>query len=226
MLYQDNDFIIVDKKAKQFVHPMPGVPESKDCLLYEYRDLLGHYLYAVNRLDRPVSGLVILAKRPEVVDHFKNIWHSDQVQKKYLCLHHGHLTHSGQFDSSLSKRGAFKSVNKEVKQEALTLYDPIEFFPDLFCTFTEVEIKTGRYHQIRRHFRKAVMPIVGDSKHGKGRINRLFKEDFNLDQIFLHGHSLEFSHPVGENFISVKSELPTNLEQVLEKLRTHSQYRD
>lgn len=219
ILYEDDDLIAVSKPAKLFVHPMPGEKDSRKCLLFEARDYVGEHVYAINRLDRPVSGICLLAKNPSIVGLVQQNWHNESTRKKYLCLHRGELKSEGVFNSSLSKRGAYKSVNKEIKQEALTLYRPKEFFPKEFCTFSEVEIKTGRYHQIRRHFRKAVMPIIGDRTHGKGVVNRHFESNYGLDQIFLHSYELEFIHPYSKEGIKLNSPLPLALENVLRQLR-------
>ncbi len=219
ILMEDEYFLAVEKPAKQFVHPMPGERESKDCLLFNVRDHINCHAYAINRLDRPVSGIVLFAKNPEVVTAFQNIWHDDTTHKKYLCLHRGKLETAGFFDSPLSKKGAYKSRdNKELKQEALTLYQAIEHFPHEFCTYTQVEIKTGRYHQIRRHFRKAIMPIIGDRKHGKGVVNKHFEDKYSLDQIFLHCHELSLVHPYTDKKIYITNALPDNLKAVLKKI--------
>lgn len=220
ILYQDQSIVIANKKANQFVHPISGDPESKDCLLFELRDHLGIHLYPINRLDRPVSGITLFANRPEIVTEFQTIWHDENTRKKYLCLHRGKLESEGRFDSPLSKKGIFKNDSQELKQSALTLYHPIEYFPSEFCTFTEVEIKTGRYHQIRRHFRKAVMPIIGDRKHGKGKVNNHFVERYHLNQIFLHCHYFECIHPITSERLELHCPLPENLSTVLSKLQS------
>ncbi len=217
-LYEDEFLIIVNKKAKQWIHPMPGERGSKNCLLFDVRDHLKSRVYAINRLDRPVSGICLFAKNPGVVRDFQEIWHEDTTLKKYLCLHRGKLQAAGKFNSSLSKQSVFKAEKSEERQEALTLYKPLTYFEKEFCTYTEVEIKTGRYHQIRRHFRKAVMPLIGDRKHGKGKINRHFEEVYGLDRIFLHCHQVNFQHPICHKQINIDSPLPENLQNVLKLL--------
>jgi tRNA pseudouridine65 synthase len=219
ILFEDEHIIAVCKESKRFVHPMPGERESKNCVLFDVRDHLNKHVYPINRLDRPVSGVVLFAKAPEVVTRFQEIWHMPSTQKKYKCLHRGKLEQAGVFNSALTKKGSFSSVKSSIKQDAITLYDPKHFFKDHFCTYTEVEIKTGRYHQIRRHFRKSVMPIIGDRTHGKGPVNRYFEEKFGLNQIFLHSCQLRFVHPFTTSDILIESEIPENLLCVLSKLK-------
>ncbi|MBD64805.1 MAG: hypothetical protein CME62_06335 [Halobacteriovoraceae bacterium] len=219
ILFEDKYVIAVTKPAKQFVHPMQGEADSKDCLLFSVRDHIQTKLWPINRLDRPVSGIVLFAKSPEIVTKFQDIWHLDSTQKKYTCLHRGLLEESGVFNSPLSKRSVNKEIHKDIKQEALTLYNPLQVFKHEFCTLTEVEIKTGRYHQIRRHFRKAVMPIIGDRKHGKGVVNNHFLEIYGLDRIFLHAKELIFIHPYTSHPIHISCTLPIELLSVLKKLK-------
>lgn len=218
ILFEDEFVIGVNKSCKQFIHPMAGEKESKDCLLFEVRDHLNKFVYPINRLDRPVSGIVLFGKAPEIVTQFQDIWHDTSTKKSYLCLHRGLLESPGVFDSPLSKRGAYKSVNKEIKQPAITRYTPLKIFKKEFCTFSQVEIKTGRYHQIRRHFRKAIMPIIGDTKHGKGKVNHHFRSEYDLNRIFLHSSQFECVHPVHKKILNIKCPIPQELEDVLEKL--------
>ncbi len=217
-LYQDEFLIAVSKKPKQWIHPMPGERSSKNCLLFDVRNSLGQYVYAINRLDRPVSGICLFAKSPEVVRDFQEIWHYPSTLKQYKCLHRGKLEGSGEFNSSLSKQGVFKTDKSDIRQEALTLYKALSYFEKEFCTFTEVKIKTGRYHQIRRHFRKAIMPLIGDRKHGKGSVNRHFEKVYGLDRLFLHCDRIEFQHPLLDEKIIIKEDLPDNLKAVLQQL--------
>jgi tRNA pseudouridine65 synthase len=218
LLYEDEYYAAVEKTAGLFVHPMPGEKESRDCLLFQLRDQLGMFLYPVNRLDRPVSGIVLFAKKPEWVTAIQQRWHEPETQKHYLCLNRGKLESCGQFDRPLSKRGAFKKKKGE-PQEALTLYDPIKYYPEYFCTYTKIEIKTGRYHQIRRHFRQEVKPLIGDRTHGKGEVNNRFLKEFGLKQIFLHATQLDFIHPITNQPVKIFSSLPSELANILEKLK-------
>lgn len=218
--FEDEWIIAVEKPAKLFVHPMPGEKDSKNCLLFQVRDHVGKHVYAINRLDRPVSGIVIFAKDATIVSAFQTIWHAQTTIKKYLCLHRGKIHLPGKFDSELSKQGVFKQESKkELKQVALTFYSPIQYFPQEFCTYTEVEIKTGRYHQIRRHFRKAIMPLIGDRKHGKGVVNQHFQQKYELDRLFLHCTKLAFTHPLSQQYIELNSKLPSELSAVLNSMR-------
>jgi tRNA pseudouridine65 synthase len=221
--FEDQYYIVVEKTAKQFIHPMPREKESKDCLLFDVRNHLESKVYPVHRLDRAVSGIVIFAKIPKAVTKIQDIWKADSTHKKYLCLNRGKIEQSGKYDETLSKSGVNRSdIKKDVKQDALTLYNPIEYFHHEFCTYTEVEIKTGRFHQIRRHFRKDIKPLIGDRKHGKGKVNNHFADHYGMNRIFLHCHELEFIHPYTGEKILISSPLPEVLNNVIIQLRANN----
>jgi tRNA pseudouridine65 synthase len=223
ILYEDDDVIAVNKPGNVFIHPMKEDRSSKENnLLYQVRDYHGEFVYAINRLDRPVSGIALFAKENESVSIMQNIWHDNTTHKKYLAMCLGEIKEAGKFDSPLSKmdissKGSNNNQEKEY-QEALTLYKPIEFFEKTRTTFMEVEILTGRYHQIRRHFRKAVHPLIGDRKHGKGPINNLFRDDYGLEQIFLHCHCLQYVCPWSKTHVEINCSLPEKLQSILTQL--------
>lgn len=218
ILFENEKIIAVEKPANVFIHPMKEDPSSKENnLLYQVRDHLDQYVYAVNRLDRPVSGIVLFTKNNEVVSSLQDIWHADETKKIYLGMCLGEINEAGKFDSPLSKMDS--SAKEKVYQDALTLYRPLEFFRSVRTTYLEIEIRTGRYHQIRRHFRKAVHPLIGDRKHGKGPINKLFHDNYGLEQLFLHCHKLVFLSPWNNQQITIDCPLPKRLSEILEHIK-------
>lgn len=218
ILFEDENLIAVEKLAGEFIHPMNGERESKsNNLLFRVRDHLDQQVYLVNRLDRPVSGIVLLTKSSEFIKLVQEKWSDKETIKKYLALCLGEVKNAGTFDSPLKKLDSFQ--NEEVYQEAITHYEPIQFFQKVRATFLEIQIDTGRHHQIRRHFRKAIHPLIGDRKHGKGKINNQFHSEYGLNQLFLHSHRLEFPHPLSGAKIQIHCELNENLKNVLDQIR-------
>lgn len=210
ILFENNHYIAANKPSGLFVHPYKAESNIRECLLKEVRDYVGEYVYPIHRLDRPVSGVVLFAKKSEAVSPLKDTWHSDNVIKKYTALVKGVLSESGQIDFSLQNE-------QKVKQECLTLYKPIEVFE--YNTLLEVEIKTGRRHQIRRHLSRSMHQIIGDTAHGKGKVNKLFRDQYKLNRIFLHAHYLKFKEPFSGEDIEINCQLPNELTQVIEMLR-------
>lgn len=170
-------------------------------------------VYPVNRIDKPVSGIVVFAKLPEGHRLLQENWPKDSTEKTYLTLCKGRLEFEGQFDFPL------KNLNNKSlpPKESLSLYYPLELFNNY--TYLSVVIKTGRKHQIRRQFSRRCHNLVGDSTYGKGVINTLFRKEFGLNQIFLHAHKLSFEHPYSKKSIEILCPLPDSLGEILEKLR-------
>lgn len=218
ILYEDQELIAVEKDAGVFIHPMKEDPSSKENnLLFQVRDYLQQFVYAINRLDRPVSGIVLFSKQQELVARVQEQWHSPKTKKFYTALCMGEILEAGQFDSPLGKMDS--NGKEKVYQEALTHYFPQIYFKNEHVTLLKVQIFTGRYHQIRRHFRKAVKPLIGDRKHGKGPINNHFESVYGLKQIFLHCHRLELEHPVTKELLEINCKLPAALDYVLLKMK-------
>lgn len=208
VLYRDDHYIVVSKPSGMMVHPYEKMP-NETCLmkLVKYQTKL--YLYPVHRLDRPVSGIVIFGLTSEATAKIKEHWGREDFLKEYLTLCRGTIADSGEFDFELSDE-------KGKKQEARTLYWPLQSLGGRF-TLCKVRILTGRLHQIRRHFNRALHNIVGDTIYGKGRINQEFRDQYNLHRTFLHCYHLRWFHPYRNEFIDIFDELPRDLQNVLEK---------
>ncbi len=211
ILFEDEHFIAVHKKSGLLVHPSDECRQDKVNLLFQVRDHLGHYVYAINRIDRGVSGIVLFGKYAEIVPQLQEYWHTDKVSKKYLALAHGDLEDEGRFDFELGD-------HNKVRKEALTVYRRLEQFKS--SSYVEVEIFTGRYHQIRRHFSRRMHALLGDRKYGKKKWNDEYLEKYQLERIFLHAHSLSFQHPLTEQMIEVSDVLPEDLQRTLSLLRS------
>ena len=206
ILHSDESICVINKESGHVVHKTRGA-EGSPLILQNLRDQIGKHVYPVHRLDRGTSGCMVFALSSEVASSLQNSLREGQKKYQALCL--GHLPAEGQFDRELT------GENK-VKQPALTQFRVLQNYKEY--SLLELEIFTGRKHQIRRHLSFEGHHIIGDINHGKGWLNRKFREDFNFRRLFLHCHELAFLHPVsGEKIIS-RSPLPTELEELLTKL--------
>lgn len=208
--FQNQDIIIVEKPPHLLVHPNKKLNNDPHSLLDLVRDQTGMYLYPVHRIDRPVSGIVVFALKPKIASHLGENWSGDDVRKRYLTLVRGEYTEEGKLDFPL------KHPTNGKYQEALTLYTPIIQFRG--ATLLSVEIKTGRFHQIRRHFARSVNHVLGDRTHGKGKYNNFYLENYQLERLFLHSHELILGEKLFGQEIKVVSPLPPDLQNVLDKL--------
>lgn len=213
ILFEDEDILIVNKPPFMMVHPWRGGPRGEPSLMNVVKEQTGHYLYPVHRLDRQTSGAVLFALRSEVVTFYKDRWHSDEVQKKYVTLASGALPVAGYYDNSLRNQ-------KGIKQPCKTTFQPLAYFnhPDFPATLCDVAIETGRKHQIRRHFSRHMKNLVGDTRYGKGKINDFFREYYGLQRLFLHAHYLRLPHPTKSERVEVNAPLSPDLEKMLLEL--------
>lgn len=210
ILYEDEQLLIVNKPPFMMVHPWRGGPRGETSLMTVLKEQTGHWLYPVHRLDRQTSGVVLFALQSEVVTFFKDRWHSEEIEKRYLTLASGALPVAGTYDNSLRNK-------KGIKQEATTLFQPMAFFdhPLFPATLCDVTIKTGRKHQIRRHFSRHMKNIIGDTRYGKGKINDFFREFYNLERLFLHAHYLRLPHPSKSERLEIRAPISPDLDATL-----------
>ncbi|MDP3741075.1 MAG: RNA pseudouridine synthase [bacterium] len=174
----------------------------------------------VHRLDKQTSGLLIVAKTQIGFEYLSKLFRERQITKEYLALVYGQLPKHGVIDDPLTKigqRGVSKVRVDEEGKEAVTEYWQMQEYQrglDQF-TFVKVKLHTGRTHQIRVHFAHSRHPVMGDDLYGKPE-SQLLKGI--LERQFLHASRLEFKLQDG-TWLEVESELPSDLNQVLEGLQ-------
>lgn len=211
ILYHDQNIVVLNKQAGLLVHPFKRHTHDRYTLMSLTRNKLDHFVYPVHRLDRSVSGVVVMGLSNEVVRPIQEMWHHEETLKEYIALVRGSIDDVGVIDTPLADENG-------IKKDSLTKYEVLERFGDL--ALVKVHIATGRKHQIRRHFNHIVVPVVGDTEHGKGDVNLFFREHFGFDRIFLHHHKLVLKNPFGDGALEFKAELPKELEVILERLRS------
>lgn len=167
----------------------------------------------VHRIDKDTSGLVIIAKNDkahiDISDQIKN----REVKKTYLALVRGNIKENEAVINMpigrSSKDRKKMAVDKKGK-EAITEFKVLKRFDGF--TYIEVNIKTGRTHQIRVHMAEIGYPIVGDEVYSNGR------NPFNIKGQMLHAKELEFVHPTTKKIVKFEAPLPEYFENILEKL--------
>ena len=217
IIYEDNDLLVVDKPAGLPIHPAPGhyshtlvnamlaylphLPESDDSLRPGI----------VHRLDKDVSGVMVVAKNSVAQVSLINQFKSHTVVKAYLALVKGHLTpDEGVIEAPIGRDPRHRKRMAVVAEgkEARTQYSVIKHVGDY--TLVEVRPETGRTHQIRVHLSAIGYPVVGDSVYG-------VKSPY-LSRPFLHACRLGFLSPSTTEYVEFTSNLPPDLEQALENL--------
>ena len=238
IIYEDNDLLVLNKKADISMHPGAG---NKDKTLVNalinYKKRLSNINGElrpgiVHRIDKDTSGLVVIAKNNFIHENLSNQFSEHTIERKYQTLVWGKLRPSNGRIETLIKRSSknrqLMSVSLSRGKNSITNYKTLEIFEkETIPTFSLVECKleTGRTHQIRVHMSYKGNNIVGDQKYKKKfrkikNINKdLEKKIKNLDRQFLHAVSLGFIHPTKNKRMNFKSKLPNELENILKNLR-------
>lgn len=206
ILYWDKHYIAVTKPSGILVHPYETQDKDRRHLMRSLKKQTDLYLHPVNRLDKPVSGVVLFALSPLATKEIKDIWNTDAVEKKYITLCKGVVDDEGEFNYPLkNEQGTI--------QEAHTFYKKIKDNGEY--SLVDVKIGTGRMHQIRRHFSRRMFNLVGDTKYGKARYNDYYRQKYKLYRLFLHSYELRFHHPFENKWVTIKSAIPPELEQII-----------
>jgi 23S rRNA pseudouridine1911/1915/1917 synthase len=178
----------------------------------------------VHRLDVGTSGLIVVAKTDRAHLNLAEQFESRSVTKSYIALVYGVLNEdSGNIEAPIGRdpRNRVKMAVTRGGRQATTLYRVAERFDEF--TLLDVEIKTGRTHQIRVHLAHIKHPVVADSTYGGGRANSIKSAKLRaavarLDRPFLHAARLGFSHPVTGDRMEFSAPLPGKLRAFLEQI--------
>lgn len=209
VIYEDNHLLVVNKAAEL---PTMGVAEDRESLLTVAKEYIAEkydkpgnvYLGIVSRLDAPVTGLVLLARTSKAAARLSEAFRTRQVRKIYLAVVAGRPAEdAGVLEHYLRKDERHRKVHvthagAEGAQQARLSYRLLGAAGGL--SLLEIELDTGRKHQIRVQLAKIGCPIVGDRKYGGS-------EDFSPG-IALHSYRAEFEHPVRREPMELKARLP------------------
>jgi len=211
-IYEDNDYVAIDKPPGHHVHPPENsrwkVPKELVCL-YWVRDQLGHYVYPIHRLDAATGGLVLFGKNPEAARKIQELIQSKTISKNYVTVARGYTPDFGIIETPLLSDSSdlmlpsltqFTTLSKiELNHSVSKIHSTTRY------SLLKTEPKTGRYHQIRRHLASLSHPIIGDIKHGDSRHNRFFREQLKVSGLLLHSFEISFVQPFTGDLIKIKT---------------------
>ena len=227
VLYEDDAILVCNKPAGLAIHPGSGI--TGDTLVDQARAYLERQGLKIaegefkpspaHRLDRDTSGVVVVSKTRQAMVRLTEIFTEGEAHKQYLTLAKGRFQKErGSIDLRLSEHQQTAN-SKEARgvnmQDALTHWKKLAGGPE--ATLLEVEIETGRTHQIRRHLAAIGHPVVGDSKYGDFPFNRQSARTLGLKRMFLHSLQLSLAHPLTKKQLVFRAPLPAELEEVLPK---------
>ena len=228
ILYQDEHLVVVNKPSGLLVHKSPIDKRETQFALQLVRDQIGQYVYPVHRLDKPTSGVLIFALSSEVARLLSEAFQSHEIQKEYLAVVRGYTEEKALIDYDLKvildkKADKDRTQNKE-PQEAQTYYKSlakvelpyaVSRYPVARYSLLRLLPKTGRKHQLRRHMKHILHPIVGDTKYGRNEHNTLFREKFDCHRLLLHASKISFIHPVTKKEMLIEAGFDEVFERVL-----------
>lgn len=237
-LYEDADIAVVLKPAGMVVHPAPGHRSGTlvNALLHHLKGRLSGVSGVerpglVHRIDKDVSGLLLIAKTDEAHRGLQALFKSRKVDKRYLALVWGRLrTNEGRFDGPIARHPTFRRRMAVAPsgwgKPALTVYRVLERLGRA-ATLLDVDLRTGRSHQIRVHFSHAGHPLVGDNTYGgsaaRGATATLRDAVLAFPRIALHAWRLTFRHPTTGRNLSFEAPVPEEFLRLLAAMRREAE---
>ena len=232
VLHEDEHLLVIDKPAGVAVHPGAGISSGTVVhgLLHQVRGLVGIggelRPGIVHRLDKETSGCLVVAKSEPALRGLQAEFKSRRVEKRYLALVHGAPADAGEFDTFHGRhpvdRKRFSSRVREGRR-ALTRFRVLARGGG--AALVEVELLTGRTHQIRAHFADAGFPLLGDELYGARRREARMRPDAParcasaaLGRQALHAAVLGFTHPVTGAPVRCQAPLPADFRAALREL--------
>jgi 23S rRNA pseudouridine1911/1915/1917 synthase len=222
IVYQDQDVAVINKPQGMVVHPSAGHPNGTlvNALLYHIKDLSSINDVVrpgiVHRIDKDTSGLLMIAKNDQAHESLAKQLKDKTSLRKYVALVHGNISHEkGTITAPIGRSKVNRKMQavQEDGKPAVTHFTVLERF-DQF-TLVELQLETGRTHQIRVHMQYIGFPLAGDPVYGP-------KKTLKGNGQFLHAKLLGFTHPrTGESMV-FEAPLPELFEETLKKLRKNN----
>ena len=210
IVFEDNHILIINKKAGQLSQSdktgdISILDLCKSYIKKKYNKNGNVFLGLVNRIDRPTSGLLILAKTSKCLERMNKILRLREIKKTYFAIiEKGSIDNSGKLVDYLKKNEKKNKsfiVNKKIKgsKKSILTYELIRKLNNYYVI--KINIETGRHHQIRAQLSNINCSIKGDVKYGAKRANN----DFS---ICLHSSILEFTHPTTKKELKIEAKFP------------------
>lgn len=236
IIYEDDNILIINKPAGVLTHSASSnekyyednIVDSMIAYLVnkgEFRFKKGQSFTpsVANRLDRNTSGLLIGAKNYTAIKEINKAQRLDNIEKYYYTIVKGYIKNGAHEEAELSKLENKKNqvrinTSNENSKKIITEYKPI--ISGKNYSLLEINLITGRTHQIRSHLSYLNMPIIGDRKYGDNKINKYFREKYKINNQVLHCYKLVFKNLNGElsylNNRIFETDIPYNMKKIID----------
>ncbi|MEW5781619.1 MAG: RluA family pseudouridine synthase [Pseudomonadota bacterium] len=223
VVYEDEALLVVDKPAGVAVHGGSGVDFGVIEQLRRARPQ-AKFLELAHRLDRETSGLLVIGKKRSALTKLHDLFREGGIEKRYLALVKGHWRDKLRnvrlpLHKYLTPEGERRVRVDESGKPAHSVVRLVDRFQTAWGEFSllEIELKSGRTHQIRVHLAHLGHPILGDEKYGDFALNKTLQKA-GLKRMFLHAASLRLPHPVSGERLALASPLPAELENFMKRI--------
>jgi 23S rRNA pseudouridine1911/1915/1917 synthase len=247
IVYEDESLIILNKQSGIVVHPGYGNYSGTlvNGLVYHFKDLPLNKNNEiprpglVHRLDKNTTGLMVVAKTEHALTHLSKQFYDRTIERRYNAIAWGDITESGTITGNVGRSLRDRKVmtvfeDPEMGKHAVTHYNVLERFG--YVTLVECKLETGRTHQIRVHMRHIKHPLFNDNEYGGdkilkgtsfGKYKQFIANCFEiLPRQALHAKSLGLSHPLTGKWMQFDSQLPADMQAVIEKWKSYIVNRD
>ena len=214
IVFEDEHLLVIDKPSGLAVHGGSGLSFGAIDVLRKLRE--SDDIELAHRLDRETSGCLLVAKNNRDARRLHDQFRAGQVDKTYLALLKGEMPARTECDAPLSTsrhpEGEAKTIVAPTGKPARSRFVLRKQFAN--CALVEIEIDTGRTHQIRVHAAHLGHPVAGDRRYGDPGFNAMIATA-GLSRLFLHAASLGFEHPDSKAVIKIHAALPESLQNVI-----------
>ena len=221
VLYADAALVAIDKPAAMAVHRSRLVGRDDEYLIDRVRAATGRTLYLAHRLDRATSGVLLLAADRAMAAALGRQFMQREVRKTYLGVVRGWPAPEGLIDHPLAAPGKPEPKPALTRWRRLATAEvPIAMgrYPVQRYALLALQPETGRHHQLRRHLHHVSHPLVGDTTHGRGDHNRLFRIHFGSHRLLLHAWRVELAHPCSGAALRIEAAPDAGWMRLLQRL--------
>lgn len=230
ILFQDDHLIAINKPAGLLVHRSRIDTRANEFAVQRLRDQVGFPVFLLHRLDRPTSGVLLFATNPDTAACVAKQFQQRTVFKHYLAIVRGYAGSGLRDEPLLEKPDAVvdrRAAKNKPPQAAVTQYEQLQAweipisagkYESSRYSLVRIQPRSGRKHQIRRHFNHMAHPIVGDTTYGDRRHNRLFRDNMNCSRLLLVARELHFDHPATGKRMKVVAKTGDEFDRVMDCL--------
>ncbi|MCB1737578.1 MAG: pseudouridylate synthase [Gammaproteobacteria bacterium] len=231
VVYRDEHLIAIDKPSALLVH-RSGIDRHETRFAMQIlRDQIGQRVYPLHRLDKPTSGVLLFALDADTARRAGPLFEDHCIRKRYLAVVRGWTPPAARIDYPLREIPDAitdaKAREDKPAQAAITDYRtlaqielpyPVGPYPGARYSLLKLMPLSGRKHQLRRHMKHVFHPIVGDTTHGDGAHNTLFRQQFDCHRLLLHCTSMTLPHPLHGATVRIEAPLPIDFSTTLARI--------